>query len=92
MPEVDYIAYVRVLINKAKFEGHSNDTDDQLFKYLILQLRKNLKIIVFMSPIGDLMHNRTAKSRESSISAQSTIYAHSSVRHVKKWPTISWKR
>ena len=61
MPEVDYIAYVRVLINKAKFEGHLKDTDDQLFKYLILQLRKNLKMIVCMSPIGDLMHKRTAK-------------------------------
>lgn len=32
MPEADYIAYARVLKNKAKAEGQPNDTDDQLFK------------------------------------------------------------
>jgi len=61
MPESEYIGFARVLKNKAKSEGQPNDTDDQLFKYLILQVRKNLKMIVCMSPIGDLMRKRTAK-------------------------------
>lgn len=61
MPEADYITYARSLKNKAKSEGFPNETDDQLFRYLILTVRKNLKMILCMSPIGALLRKRAAK-------------------------------
>ena len=49
----------RLLKNKAKSGGQPIDTYDQFFKYLILHVRKNIKMIVCISPIGDLMRKRT---------------------------------
>jgi dynein heavy chain len=50
-----------MLKNKAKGEGYPNDTDEQLFKFLILQVRKNLKMVLCMSPVGDLLRKRASK-------------------------------
>lgn len=61
MTEEEYINNARQLKNKAKSEGYASDTDEQLFKFLILTVRKNLKMILCMSPVGDLLRKRASK-------------------------------
>jgi dynein heavy chain len=46
---------------KAKAEGYPCETDEQLFKFLIIVARRNLKIIMCMSPIGTLLRRRASK-------------------------------